>query len=99
MLFRSAKGEISNFRTWLTTAISESERLYRVQTQSLNAAEQAIAETRAKLSHAFDRLAHLQTAIDSSLTEENTPVKRSLTSSDNAAKDKPARKSASKKRK
>jgi len=98
-LIGEAKGEITNFRTWLTTAISESERLYRVQTQSLNAAEQAISETRAKLSHAFDRLAHLQTAIDSSLTEENTPVKRSLTSSDNAAKDKPARKSASKKRK
>ena len=98
-LIGEAKGEITNFRTWLTTAISESERLYRVQTQSLNAAEQAISETRAKLSHAFDRLAHLQTAIDSSLTEENTPVKRSLTSGDSATKEKPARKSASKKRK
>jgi cell division septum initiation protein DivIVA len=97
-LIGEAKSEITNFRTWLTTAISESERLYRVQTQSLNAAEQAISETRAKLSHAFERLAHLQTAIDSSLTEENTPVKKSLTGGASANSEKPARKSAAKKR-
>ena len=98
-LIGEAKSEITNFRTWLTTAISESERLYRVQTQSLNAAEQAIAETRAKLSHAFDRLSHLQSAIDSSLTTEDTPVKKSLGANESAAKTTSARKKSAKKRK
>jgi vacuolar-type H+-ATPase subunit H len=77
-LIAEATGEISNFRTWLTTAISESERLYRIQTQSLQAAENAIAETKSKLAHAFDRLSGLQSSIDESLSEENRPVKEAL---------------------
>jgi hypothetical protein len=78
-LISEATGEISNFRTWLTNAISESERLYRVQTQSLNAAEQAITETKNKLALAFERLSGLQSSIDTSISTENKPVKKSLT--------------------
>ena len=77
-LIAEATGEISNFCTWLTNAISESERLYRIQTQSLHAAEQAIVETKSKLAHAFDRLSGLQSSIDASLSETNRPIKESL---------------------
>jgi vacuolar-type H+-ATPase subunit H len=77
-LIAEATGEISNFRTWLTNAISESERLYRIQTHSLHAAEQAIAETKSKLAHAFDRLSGLQSSIDASLSEDNRPTKETL---------------------
>ena len=96
-LIAEATGEISNFRTWLTNAISESERLYRIQTQSLHAAEQAIGETKSKLAHAFNRLSGLQNSIDESLSEQNRPVKESLSGKSPAKKS--AKKKATKKRK
>ncbi len=65
--------EIANYRTWLTSAISESERLYRIQTQSLQSAEQAIAQSRAKLSGAFEKLSGLQIDVDANLTLNNHP--------------------------
>lgn len=73
-----ATGEISEFRSWLTSAISESERLYRVQTQSLNAAEQAIGETRERLKQAFERLAALQGDIDANIDENDRPVEKTF---------------------
>jgi len=96
-LIAEATGEISNFRTWLTNAISESERLYRIQTQSLNAAEQAITETKNKLSGAFERLSGLQTSIDASISTENKPVKKSLTDKP-VKRAKPARKKTAKRK-
>ena len=77
-IITAASSEVGNFRTWLTSAISESERLYRIQTQSLSAAERAISETRARLQTAFERLASLQSDIDSNLDDQNRPVKRSF---------------------
>jgi len=65
---------VGEFRSWLTSAISESERLYRIQTQSLNAAEQAIGETRSRLKQAFERLAALQGDIDANIDIDNRPV-------------------------
>ena len=96
-LIAQATGEISNFRTWLTNAISESERLYRIQTQSLLAAENAISETKSKLAHAFDRLSGLQSSIDESIDNENKPVKESL--GNKPAGKKSTKKKAIKKRK
>jgi len=78
-IISEASGEVGNFRTWLTTAISESERLYRIQTQSLSAAERAISETKSRLQTAFERLAALQGDIDANLDDENRPVKKSFT--------------------
>ena len=95
-LIAEATGEISNFRTWLASAISEAERLHRIQTQSLHSAEQAIIETRSKLAHAFERISGLHVAIDSSIGNDNKPVK-----SANAEKKvvKVSKKKATKKRK
>ena len=77
-IISEATGEISEFRSWLTSAISESERLYRVQTQSLNAAEQAIGETRSRLKQAFERLAALQGDIDANIDENDRPVEKTF---------------------
>lgn len=77
-IISDATGEISEFRSWLTSAISESERLYRVQTQSLNAAEQAIGETRGRLKQAFERLASLQGDIDANIDENDRPVEKTF---------------------
>ena len=73
-----ATSEIANYRSWLTTAISESERLYRIQTQSLSAAESAISQSRARLQGAFEKLASLQSDIDGNLTADNRPRHRAF---------------------
>ena len=73
-----ATEEISEFRTWLTSAISESERLYRIQTQSLTAAEHAISETKGRLKQAFERLAALQGDIDANIDEDDRPVEKTF---------------------
>jgi hypothetical protein len=69
---------VGEFRSWLTSAISESERLYRIQTQSLTAAEQAIGETRGRLKQAFERLAALQGDIDANIDSDNRPTGKSF---------------------
>jgi cell division septum initiation protein DivIVA len=69
-----AHAEVASYRKWLTTAITEADRLYQVQNQSLKAAERAIQETRAKLNHTFERLASLQNDIEENLDENNKPV-------------------------
>jgi cell division septum initiation protein DivIVA len=73
-----ATSEIANYRSWLTTAISESERLYRIQTQSLSAAESAISQSRARLQGAFEKLASLQSDIHGNLTPDNRPRHRAF---------------------
>ena len=44
-IISTATAEVSNYRQWLTGVISEAERLYRIQTQSLDAAESAIHQS------------------------------------------------------
>jgi hypothetical protein len=69
---------VGEFRSWLTSAISESERLYRIQTQSLTAAEHAIGETRSRLKQAFERLAALQGDIDANIDADNRPREKTF---------------------
>lgn len=69
---------VGEFRSWLTSAISESERLYRIQTQSLTAAEHAIGETRGRLKQAFERLTSLQGDIDANIDSDNRPVEKTF---------------------
>jgi vacuolar-type H+-ATPase subunit H len=75
-----ANNEVVEYRTWLSSAIAESERLYRIQTQSLQSAEQAIAQSRSKLGGAFEKLAGLQTDISANLDNSNRPQTRSFIS-------------------
>ena len=74
-----ATGDIANYRNWLTTAISEADRLYRIQAQSLSAAEQAIGQSRERLQSAFSKLNNLQNAIENNLTEDNRPRAKAFT--------------------
>jgi hypothetical protein len=59
-------------RRWLAEVISESEKLYRVQSQALTAAEQAVAQSRQRLDGAFARLANMQAIVNDSLNEDGT---------------------------
>jgi cell division septum initiation protein DivIVA len=71
-----ASTNVNDYRAWLADVISESERLYRTQTQALGAAEAAIAQTREKLDSSFARLSRMQDIVNNALNEDGT-VKKS----------------------
>lgn len=72
-LVLTATTEVSEYRNWLSGVISEAERLYRIQTQSLDAAENAISQSRQRLESAFNRLAELQKQVLSAISPDGTP--------------------------
>lgn len=73
-MVNTATTEVSEYRTWLAGVISEAERLYKIQTQSLDAAESAIAQSRSRLESAFNRLAELQKQVLSAIAADGTPT-------------------------
>ena len=75
-IISEASGNVNDFRAWLGDMISESERLYRAQTQALTAAEAAIAQSREKLDTSFARLSRMQEIVNTALNEDGT-VKKS----------------------
>lgn len=66
--------EIDEYRQWLSGVISEAGRLYRIQTQSLDAAEEAIRASRERLGGAYTKLAELQNQVIENLREDGTPI-------------------------
>lgn len=74
-LIGEATHEIREYRQWLSGVMSEAERLYKVQVQSLDAAESAITQSRSRLESAFQHLAQLQRTVIESLNGDGTPIK------------------------
>jgi hypothetical protein len=73
-IISEATGEVAEYRQWLSGVISEAERLYRIQTQSLDAAEQAISQSRSRLDSAYSRLAELHKSVTENLNSDNTVI-------------------------
>ena len=73
-LVTEATKSIADYRHWLISAVAESERLYKIQTQSLSAAQQAIEQSRSRLAHAFEKLSSLTQVVNESLDENNIPL-------------------------
>ena len=71
-----ASENVNEYRAWLADIITESERLYRSQTQALSAAESAIAQSRSTLDSAFARLSKMGDIVDNALNADGT-IKRS----------------------
>jgi hypothetical protein len=69
-----ATTEVSGYRQWLSGVISEAERLYRIQKQSLDAAESAIQQSRNRLDGAFARLEELQRSVIDNLNADDTLI-------------------------
>jgi hypothetical protein len=78
-LVAEATASVADYRNWLISAVSESERLYKIQTQSLSAAQQAIEQSRQRLSHAFEKLASLTNEVEENLDENNAPLVKEFT--------------------
>ncbi|CAB4583639.1 unannotated protein [freshwater metagenome] len=75
-IITDAAREVIEYRQWLSGVISEAERLYKIQTQSLDAAEGAIQQSRSRLETAFVRLNELQKAVQQNLNEDGTLLNR-----------------------
>jgi hypothetical protein len=73
-IIAEATTEVSGYRQWLAGVISEAERLYRIQKQSLDAAESAIQQSRNRLDGAFQRLEELQKAVLDNLNSDDTLI-------------------------
>ena len=73
-IITEATSEVGNYRLWLASVISEAERLYKVQTQSLDQAESAIQQSRARLQSSFERLAQLQEQVLQNLNADDTII-------------------------
>ena len=70
-----AVGSAAEYRHWLANVISEAERLYKIQKQSLDAAEGAIHQSRTRLESAFLQLAQLQKNVLDNLNPDDTLIK------------------------
>jgi hypothetical protein len=75
-IITEATDEVGNYRQWLASVISEAERLYKVQTQSLDQAESAIQQSRSRLQSSFERLAQLQELVLANLNADDTIISR-----------------------
>ena len=75
-IITEATGEVGSYRQWLASVISEAERLYKIQTQSLDQAESAIQQSRARLQSSFERLEQLQDQVLQNLNADDTLISR-----------------------
>ncbi|HEY4899051.1 MAG TPA: hypothetical protein VIH79_04950 [Candidatus Nanopelagicaceae bacterium] len=73
-----ATGDIANYRSWLSEAVAESERLQKIHNQALTAAEEAVRQTRTKITSAFDRLTELSETIENALDDRNRPTQEEI---------------------
>ena len=73
-IITEATSEVTGYRQWLSGVISEAERLYRIQKQSLDAAESAIQQSRNRLDGAFQRLEDLQKSVLDNLNADDTLI-------------------------
>lgn len=100
-IISAATDEVVEYRQWLSGVISEAERLYRIQTQSLEAAEQAIAQGKSRLDFAYSRLANLQKSVNENLNADNSVIdpgpKKVVSQRTKPALAAPARKTSTKK--
>ena len=75
-IITEATSEVGSYRQWLASVISEAERLYKIQTQSLDQAESAIQQSRARLQSSFERLEQLQDQVLQNLNADDTLINR-----------------------
>lgn len=73
-IISNATSEVANYRSWLTGVVTEAERLYKVQIQSLDAAQNAIHLSRERLESSFLKLSELQKNVLENLNPDYTII-------------------------
>jgi cell division septum initiation protein DivIVA len=101
-----ATSEVLEYRQWLNGVMEEAARLYKIQTQSLDAAQEAIHASRSRLESAYGRLAELRNNVIENIKEDGKlitsqpiRVKSERTKAAIPAPKKPAKKKATPKKK
>ena len=91
----SALSDVASYRVWLSGVVAEAERLYKVQTQSLDSATSAIEQSRGRLDAAWERLSQLSNAVERTVDESGKPrIPRRDDAADGESGSKEASKSA-----
>lgn len=65
-----ATKDVLEYRQWLNGVMDEAGRLYKIQTQSLEAAQEAIQASRSRLDTAYGRLAELRNTVLQNIQED-----------------------------
>lgn len=104
-ILSGATRDVLEYRQWLNGVMDEATRLYKIQTQSLDAAQEAIHASRNRLETAYGRLAELRSNVIENIKEDgklvtNQPirVKSERTKAAIAAPKKKKKKSSAKKK-
>ena len=69
-IISGATAEVIEYRQWLNGVMEEAGRLYKIQTQSLDAAQEAIHASRNRLESAYSRLAELRANVLENIKED-----------------------------
>lgn len=73
-IINGATRDVLDYRQWLSGVMEEASRLYRIQTQSLDAAEEAIHASRNRLESAYSRMAELRNNVLENIKEDGKLV-------------------------
>ena len=78
-IISGATRDVLDYRQWLNSVMDEAARLYKIQTQSLDAAQEAIHASRNRLESAYVRLSELRNNVLENIKEDgklisNQPV-------------------------
>lgn len=69
-----ATSDVLEYRQWLNGVMEEAGRLYKIQTQSLDAAQEAIQASRSRLESAYSRLTELRNNVLENIKEDGKLV-------------------------
>ena len=73
-IISGATREVLEYRQWLNGVMEEAGRLYKIQTQSLDAAQEAIHASRNRLESAYSRLTELRSNVLENIKDDGTLV-------------------------
>jgi len=74
LIIGEATRDVLEYRHWLNGVMEEAGRLYKIQTQSLDAAQEAIHASRNRLESAYSRLAELRANVLDNIKEDGKLV-------------------------
>lgn len=73
-MIADATNDVASYRAWLAAVVSEAERLYKNQVQSLAAATSAIEQSRSRLDGAWEKLSDVSAKIEGSVDASGRPL-------------------------
>lgn len=76
LIIGEASRDVLEYRQWLNSVMEEAGRLYKIQTQSLDAAQEAIHASRNRLESAYGRLAELRNNVLENIKEDGKLVSK-----------------------